>query len=299
MRCFVMINGGTGKSIMATAMMPLLAKKYDEVYVCSPYVDVFKACSYVTEAIPVGQPNTYRDLLLDDDVELLCTEPYQNGKFIKKQCHLFEAWADEWKIELEQDPMDMHPILDKWDDLDGAVKQYQEAKRGWGDKFILVQFTGGQSPLVDPNQMGQYNEQIEGIKRNYHKGQELINAIHAKYPDYVIVHYGLPNEPTYQYTVKMPLPYLAYRKACEDASAVITIDSSLQHLASGVNDKTIVIWGETAPEHFGYNSHHNLRDKHIKNTQPYFQPLGASPLRVPFPTVDEVMTELDKLISAE
>ena len=27
MRCFVMINGGTGKSVMATAMMPLLKKK--------------------------------------------------------------------------------------------------------------------------------------------------------------------------------------------------------------------------------------------------------------------------------
>lgn len=295
MRCFVMINGGTGKSIMATAMMPLLKKKYEEVYVCSPYVDVFKCCSYVDEAFAPGQPNIYRDLLLDDDVELLCREPYQNAKFIKKQCHLYEAWAEEWGIELEEDPMDMHPILDKWDEVSGAVQKYEQMKGGWG-KFILVQFCGGQSPLVPKEQAGQYNDHIEGLRRNYYKGQELIDLLHEKYPTYQIVHYALPNEPSYSNTIKVELPYLVYRKACEDASAVITIDSSLQHLASGVTTKAIVLWGETAPEHFGYNHLHNMRCTNIKNTQAYFQPLGSSPTVVPFVKPEEVLAEVEKIL---
>lgn len=293
MRCFVMINGGTGKSIMATAMMPLLKKKYEEVYVCSPYVDVFKACSYVDEAFAPGMPNLYRDILCDDDVELLCREPYSNSRFIKKEIHLFEAWAEEWGIELEEDPMDMHPILDKWDEFTGVIQAYEKMRGGWGD-FILVQLTGGQSPL---SPMEQYNDHAEGLRRNYYKGQELINQLREKYPTCQIVHYGLPSEPTYSGTIKVQLPYLAYRKACEDAKAVITIDSSLQHLASGVNPNTVVIWGETAPEHFGYNSSVNIRCKGIKNTQPYFQPLGASPAKVPFPEPAEIVSAVQELLS--
>ena len=298
MRCFVMINGGTGKSVMATAMMPLLKKKYDEVYVCSPYYDIFKCCSYVDEAFQPGMPNLYRDLLCDDDVDLLCREPYNNPHFIKKEIHLFEAWAEEWGIELEQDPMDMHPVLDKWDELQPVLTKYEELRAGWG-KFILVQFCGGQSPLVPKEQAGQYNDHMEGIRRNYYKGQELLDLIRAEYPDHQIVHYSLPNEPTYPRTIKVELPYLVYAKACEDAEAVITIDSSLQHLAASKGAKTIVIWGETAPEEFGYNSSKNLRCKGIKNTQPYFQPLGASPARVPFPEPEEVMSALKEILPKE
>lgn len=291
MRCFVMINGGTGKSIMATAMMPLLKKKYEKVYVCSPYIDVFKCCSYVDEAFAPGQPNVYRDLLLDDDVELLCREPYQNSNFIKKQCHLFTAWAEEWGIELEQDPMDMHPILDKWDEVQLALQKYAQMRQGWG-KFILVQFSGGQSPIA---MQQAYNDHAEGLRRNYYRAQELISMIRKEYPEHMIVHYALPNEPSYPETIKVELPYLVYRKACEDASAVITIDSSLQHLAAGASDKRIVIWGETAPEHFGYTDQVNLR-KSVKNTQAYFQPLGSSPIEVPFATPQEVMDELKKML---
>lgn len=296
MRAFVMVNGGTGKSIMATAMMPLLKKKYEEVYVCSPYADVFKCCSYVDEAFVPGMPNLYRDILLDDDVELLCREPYNNSRFIKKEIHLFEAWAEEWGVELEEDPMDMHPILDNWAEFDPVLKSYNDKKGGWGD-FIIVQFCGGQSPLTPKEQVGQYNDHVEGIRRNYYKGQEVINLLKEKYPSMQIIHYALPNEPTYDNAIKVELPYIVYRKACQDAKAVITIDSSLQHLASGVNDKVIVLWGETAPEHFGYNGNVNMRVKGIKNTQPYFQPLGASPSRVPFVEPEEIIEAVDKLIS--
>lgn len=148
-------------------------------------------------------------------------------------------------------------------------------------------------------QAGQYNDHMEGIRRNYYKGQELLDLIRAEYPDHQIVHYSLPNEPAYPRTIKVELPYLAYAKACADAEAVITIDSSLQHLAASKDAKTIVIWGETAPEHFGYNSSKNLRCKGIKNTQPYFQPLGASPARVPFPEPEEVMSALKEILPKE
>ena len=298
MRCFVMINGGTGKSIMATAMMPLLKKKYEEVYVCSPYADVFKACSYVDEAFLPGQPNIYRDLLLDDDVELLCREPYQNARFIRKECHLFEAWAEEWGLELEQDPMTMHPVLDKWDEFAQLLQTYKNMRDGWGD-FMIVQFCGGQSPLTPNLQESAYNDHVEGLRRNYYKGAELIKLLKEAYPRTQIVHYALPNEPSYEGTIKVELPYLVYRKACEEAKAVITIDSSLQHLAAGACDKTVVIWGETAPEHFGYYCHRNLREKNIKNTQAYFQPLGSSPTRVPFPEPAAIMQEVQKILTSE
>ena len=291
-KCLVTVEGGLGKNVMFTSILPALAKKYDEVYVISPYYDVFKSCSYVTDAFPMGQGNLYQDIALDDDCDILWKEPYTNCKFIKKQCHLFDAWAEELGIEI--DSSDKTPILDRIEEeYDQCVKLAEQVKKEIGDKFIIVQFCGGQSPIA-PMQDAQgnpivYNDKQEGLKRNYHKAQQLINLINQEYPDYKIIHFALENEPSYENTTKLKVPYLVYHLLAKDAFKVVCTDSSLQHLVSGVCKDVTVIWGETRPEHFGYNCNKNICAKNVKNTQPYFRPLGTSPSIVKFPTPEEVM----------
>lgn len=299
-RCLINVDGGLGKNVMLTALMPIIKTKYDEIYVISPYFDVFKACSYVTDAFPPMQGTLYQELGLAEDCDILCAEPYNNRKFIKKQVHLFQAWLEEMQIEIPENfnPMELKPVLDKIPEEFPQIKQLVDTRIDEIKKFIIVQFCGGQSPLSpqldnNGNPIG-YNDHQEGIKRNYFKGQELINLLRKEYPDTAIIHYALPNEPSYEGTVKLELPYLGYHLMAEKAEKVVCTDSSLQHLSTGACNNVTVIWGETRPEHFGWNSNKNICAKNVLNSQPYFKPFGCSPSIVNFPKPEEVMKVINE-----
>lgn len=293
-RCLINVDGGLGKNVMLTSLMPILATKYEEIYVISPYSDVFKSCSFVTEAFQPGPEcaTLYQELVLDGDCDILWKEPYSNQRFIKKTCHLFDAWLEEFGIE-QQDTSSLVPVLDRISEAFPSIVTAAEEKAKELGKFIMVQFCGGQSPLAmqhgPDGKLMQINDRQEYIKRNYFQGQNLINELKAKYPDATIVHYALPNEPSYENTVKLEIPYLTYRLLAEKAFKVVCTDSSLQHISTGACKDVTVIWGETRPEHFGYACNKNIAAKHVLNSQPYFKPMGVSPSIVKMPSVTEVM----------
>lgn len=292
-KCLISVEGGLGKNVMFTAILPELKKKYDEIYIVSPYFDVFKSCSLVTDAFPHGQGGLYQELVLDPECDVLWKEPYSNQKFIKKECHLFEAWAEELGISLTKPGNEYEPILDKIGEEFPQVEELAKQKAEELGEFILVQFCGGQSPLspqVQPD--GKpivYNDHAEAIKRNYYKGQKLIDELIKENPNCKIVHFALPNEPSYKNAIKLEVPYLTYPLLAEKAKMIVCTDSSLQHLTTGKNKNVTVIWGETRPEHFGYSCNTNICAKNVINSQPYFKPLGISPSIVKMPEPAEII----------
>lgn len=296
-KCLINVEGGLGKNVMLTAILAELKEKggYDEIYVISPYNDVFKACSVVTDAFPPMQGTLYQELILDPDCDVLWKEPYSNQRFIKKQCHLFDAWMEEFGFELSKPANEYTPQLDKIEATFPPLASTADIKlREWNHNFCIVQFCGGQSPLGPfQDQNGNpvpYMNMQEAIKRNYPKGQQIIDRLREKWgPETTIVHFALPNEPSYEGTIKAEMPYLAYRLVAPEAKEIVCIDSSLQHLAAGVNDNVTVIWGETRPEHFGYICNRNVCAQHVLNSQPYFKPLGVSPSIVRMPEPEEVV----------
>lgn len=295
-KCLINVEGGLGKNIMLTAILEELKEKggYDEMYVISPYHDVFKACSVVTDAFPPGQGTLYQELVLDPECDVLWKEPYSNQKFIKKECHLFDAWAEEFGIILTDKADSYTPRLDKIEKEYPALRKIADEKMNeWNHNFCLVQFTGGQSPLSPTqDQNGNplpYANAQEAIKRNYYKGEQVVKLLKDKWPDTTIVHFALPNEPSIEGAIKIEVPYLTYHLLAPEAKEIVCIDSSLQHLATGVNDNITVIWGETRPEHFGYACNRNIAAKHVLNSQPYFKPLGVSPSIVRMPEPEELV----------
>ena len=300
-KCLISVEGGLGKNVMLTAILREVKEKrgYDEMYVISPYHDVFKCCDAVTDAFQPGLGALYQELVLDPDCDVLWKEPYSNQRFIKKQCHLLEAWAEEFGIELDRPGDEYVPNLVKLENefpiiADLAMQKVTE----WQNNYCLVQFNGGQSPLSpQKDQQGNiipYHSTQEAIKRNYFKGQEIVGLLKAKWKGATIVCYALPNEPPLPGTVRVEIPYLTYHILARFAKEVICIDSSLQHLSAGVKENTTVIWGETRPEHFGYKWHRNVCAKNVLNSQPYFKPLGVSPSLVKMPDPKEVVIEEEK-----
>lgn len=295
-KCLINVEGGLGKNVMLTSILQEFKeeKGYDELYVISPYDDVFKACSAVTAAFPPGQGALYQELVLDEDCDVYWKEPYSNQKFIKKQCHLFDAWAEEFGFKLKGKAMDYVPTLDKIEtEFPNVARAAQRMMEEWKHNFCIVQFNGGQSPLGPmQDQNGNpipYSDRQEAIKRNYFKGEQIVAALKEKFPDTTVVHFALPNEPTIEGTIKIEVPYLAYHLFAKEAKAIVCTDSSLQHLSTGACHNVVVIWGETRPEHFGYNCNKNVCAKNVLNSQPYFKPLGVSPSIVRMPEPEEVM----------
>lgn len=295
-KCLINVEGGLGKNVMLTSILPALKEHggYDEVYVISPYFDVFKCCPAVTDAFPPGQGTLYQELVLDPECDVLWKEPYSNQRFIKKQCHLFEAWAEEFGFELATDAGEYTPHLENLEKEYPQLRKLADEKMAeWKHNFCLVQFWGGQSPLTpqkDPQgKPVPYMNMQEAIKRNYSKGTEVVKLLKEKWPGTTVVLVALPNEPEIEGTVKIEVPYLTYRLLAAGAHEVICIDSSLQHLSTGVNDNVTVIWGETRPEHFGYSCNRNVATKHVLNSQPYFKPLGVSPSIVRMPEPEELV----------
>jgi len=283
MKVLVNIEGGLGKNIMAVTLMKQLKEKYDEIYIISPYYDLFEACPYVLKAFPVGQPGLYEQLILKEDIEILWKEPYNNSNFIKKKCHLLEAWSKEFDIDYNNK---LTPKIDVKLLRNDIIENINNILKKIKGKFIIVQFSGGQSPLDGAEQ----NVYQEVLKRNYHKADDLVQSLKN---EYTIIHFGLKNEPKLKDTLQFEIPYIWYIELIKKAEFVISIDSSLQHLAACTETPTYVLWGETRPEHFGWSQHTNFAEP-IEDTAPYFKPLGTSPIFIDFTEPKKILNTIEE-----
>lgn len=304
---YLQIRGGLGKNISFTGVAKYLKESnlFDQIYVMSPYYDVFEACSYVDG---VYKPNEVRDFIFDakndEGSKLVNDNMYETQEFIFKQ----EGYAEAWCKLLDVEPLDLNGYTVALDaieskfpncirDKDRIIKAIKD--KGFED-FVIMQFTGGQTPLVQvpvgirKNANGQdenfadwskvpYNYDNEPLKRHYpkEKAQQFVELFEAAHPKTAIIMYQLPNEPCPDRpnVVRATVPYLVYNLLAKEATGIVTIDSSLQHLTAGLT-KTVVIWGHSLPEHFGYVYNENVIQDCRRDDICYFTALGPSGARV-------------------
>ena len=280
-KILITVEGGLGKHIIFTALTKKLKEKYDEVNVTSPYPDIMEACPFIDNSFQFGQADLSQ-LVYDDNCDISNSNPYTHPEFIKKKIHILQAWSEQLGIEYEG-LKNYKPLIDidrispqiKLD-TDNIIKQIN-------GKYVLIQLTGGQSPIT--NGQGNY---VEILKRNYPYADELITKLRKKHPKHKILNFSLPNEKSYIDTIRLQAPYVFYFNLMKNADKVFCIDSALQHIAAAIEKKSIVIWGETKPEHFGWDIHKNIvKDK--QKGSPYFVAMGPSPLQIEFNTPNEVL----------
>ena len=255
------IEGGIGKCVSFTSLIPKLAERSGgPIQVVTPYIDVFagnplvKMC-YDESSIPLDDPR-----ILESD-NIYYAEPYKSN-FVKGDEHLIQSYCKAFDIDFD---VDMKPQLFTSHLKDDLEKWKKEA--GIKEKYFLVQFTGGQSPLGF-NQANQYVSSNAG--RNYppYFAQGIINAFAQAYPDTTIIDVTLPNEGVYANTIKCDLPWTFLNELLKDSQGFIGIDSCLQHFAATSGVPGVVIWGNTRWTQFGWMHHKNMsfHDKNKANT---------------------------------
>ena len=311
---YINSQGGTGFNLALAHVIPELKEKYDEVAVLSPYFDIFESCPYVDL---VYKPNEIRDFIFDarsKDAKLICERMYDSEEFIYKKVSYADAWrkaaglktkgnkdGSDTKTNLE--PEKKYPyLINQADDILKKVKE-----NGFKD-FVIMQFTGGQSPLtqVPANEKGEpdwskvpYNYDNEPLKRHYPIDlvNQFISLFRAAHPETAIILYQLPNEPAPDGVFRFTIPYLAYHVLArkEECVGVVTIDSSLQHLVAGLA-KTLVIWGHSLPLSFGYDYNKNILQDCRRDDILYFSALGPSGAAIRYIKPTDLLKEVDSYL---
>ena len=256
------VEGGIGKCLSFTALLPKLVEKSGEpVQIHTPYVDVFANNPLVktvfdANTVPLGLP----EIINSDNIYY--SEPYKSN-WIKGDDHLIKSYCELHGIEFD---VNMRPSM-YTDHLKEEVDKWIKEVGIENKEIILVQFTGGQSP-IGWNPGNQYVSSNAG--RNYHPyfAQGIVNGLLEKYEDHVIIDVTLPNEPGPMGTLKCDRPYPFLIELLKRSKGFIGIDSLLQHMGAVTGTPGVVLWGNTRWTQFGWMHHKNMsfHDKNKYNT---------------------------------
>ena len=286
--------------------------------VLTPYTDVFEICKAVDT---VYRPEQVRDFIFDANdrnAVLITHRIYDMNGFIKKNLNYSQAWALLMGIPFTDTDggTKVCSVLDdnRFNMSKTADNVLKEVKEKGYDDFVIMQFSGGQSPLIQvPKGQRQredgtveefadwskvaYNYENEPLKRHYplDKARKFVELFQEEHPTTAVILYQLPNEPyAFDKTFKYTIPYIAYYELAKkpECRGTVSIDSSLQHLVAGVN-KSVVVWAHSLPDNFGYSYNKNIIQDCRRNDILYFSELGPSGAAVRYIEPDKLLAEVD------
>lgn len=243
------IEGGIGKCTAFTALLPKLAET-QTVQIYTPYIDCFAFNPNVKMAYEQSLPLTDPRILASDNIHYC--EPYKSNFVLGKQ-HLIEAYCHLFGVDY--DPA-MTPKLYTAHLKERATEWLE--KNGVTGKYMLVQFSGGQTP-VGWSPQNSYASHNPG--RNYpaYLAQQVIAQLKAEQPNVAIIDATLPNEPAVAGAIKCDEHWAVIHEMLKQAEGFISIDSCLNHFSASAQKDGVVIWGATRWTQFGYAHNANLQ----------------------------------------
>lgn len=245
------IEGGIGKCTAFTALIPKLAEKAGQgIQVYTPYIDCFAFNPDVAMAYEQSLPLTDPRIMASDNIHYC--EPYKSN-FAFGKTHLIESYCALFGIDY--DPS-MTPKL-YTAHLKDRSTQWLEAN-GVTGKYVLVQFSGGQTPVgwSPSNQYASHNP-----ARNYphYLAQQVVTRLRSEFPNVAVIDATLPNEPGYSGALKCPEHWAVIHEMLKGSEGFISIDSCLQHFSASAKKAGVVLWGSTRWTQFGYAHNANLQ----------------------------------------
>ena len=242
------VEGGVGKCVAFTSLIPKLRKK-SEVQIYTPYIDCFAGNPDVKMAFESTLPLQDPRIMASDNIYY--SEPYKSNFQFGKQ-HLIESYCELHNVEFNKS---MKPKI--------YTDRHKDSVKEWLDKneikkYILIQFSGGQ-----PKWNYADNVQYQNINpnRNYqpYLAQQVVNMLLEEYKDTTIINCVLPNEPHYQGTIRCDLHWSQIHEMLKGSEGFISIDSCLNHFSASAEKHGVVIWGSTRWTQFGYSHNKNLQ----------------------------------------
>ena len=247
------IQGGLGKNIAATALIPDIKKKYSDrkLIMVVSWPEVFLNHPDIDKVYNLNQlTHFYENYIENKDVLIFKHEPYHQTGHITKKKHLLENWCDLLGIEYKaQQPQ--------------IVVNYAQNKLilKWSrEKPILILQTSGGPLLAPPNpQTGQpiYNPYSWTRDMPAEIAQSIVDKYSKEYHIIQITRqggYGLQGVER----IDAQMSNIELFSLIAVSKKRILIDSALQHAASAFQLPSTVFWIGTSPKVFGYKLHNNI-----------------------------------------
>jgi ADP-heptose:LPS heptosyltransferase len=242
------VNGGIGKSIMATAVCRAIKKSYPDykLIVLTGYPEVFIGNPNVYRFYRSGMaPYLYEDFVKGDDTIFMVDEPYLAKGYLSKTKHLTEAWCEVLAIKYDGPKPDLF--------LNPVELNKTKIQSPTGKPVLAFQPFGGGSKEVQYS----WNRDIPP-----HQAQALVNVLSQKYH---ILQFCREDQIKLQNVQHIHAPFRDMFGLIYNSQARLGIDSFMQHAAAAFDKSTTVAWITNKPVTFGYKIHKNvLPDNKLK-----------------------------------
>lgn len=235
------VNGGVGKSIMATAVCRAIKKSYPDykLIVLSGYPEVFIGNPNVHRFYRVGMaPYFYEDFVKGKDTIFMCDEPYLSKSYLKKNKHLVESWCEVLGVKPDGVKPDLY--------LNPIEKNKTQVQTPNNKPLLLIQPFGGGTKELQYS----WNRDIPP-----HQAQALVNVLGQKYH---ILQICRDDQIKLQNVQHIHAGFRDLFGLILHSQARLGIDSFMQHAAAAFDKETTVAWITNSPTVFGYKIHKNI-----------------------------------------
>lgn len=299
MKAIILLSGGQGKQLMSANIVRELAasKRYDSIYIVGAYrwwgsMLAFEYPDVCHEVNPQLLPTLAATIMREPtEWDWLRDDVYGQSDFILRRKHFNNVLREMWKLPTKDDGKLTPPIVM----IERAFEsEVDRVARSLG-KFIILCRRGGGAVLTDQQGRRRIPTEESGLLREYPTRQSTILVEKLRKRGYNVLQCKLKEEELIQgceqLQNEMPMPF--WSMLASRAVAVVTIDSCLMHVAGATAAKMVVLWRETTPEQFGYNTDNiiNLLPHNYVPIAPLFSGIPDTPICEPA-CPDEVITEL-------
>jgi len=237
------IQGGLGKSIIATAVCKAIKKKYQEatLIVVSGYPDVFSNLPFVDRVFGYGEEHYfYSKYIENQDVLIFNTDPYSFTPNLLNQEHIIKTWCNSYGLEHDGETIEIS--------LNSRELSYYTNKYASSKPIMVIQTNGG----------AQQQEAKYSWARDIPNSitQQVINEFHNEYKIY---HIKREDQFTFENTTPLIDKFKAVASVIFMSQKRLFMDSFAQHTAAALSKKSSVLWIVNKPEVFGYDGQINIK----------------------------------------
>ena len=236
------IEGGLGKSIMATAILKVIKKEYKKanIIVITGYPDVFIGNPNANKVLHQQQAvGIYKNYIQNKNTKVFITDPYSTSDFITESNHLLKIWCDIYGLK-----------------YNGELPEIFLSK---GEKEYFAPFYKLDKPIMAI----QPNGGAVGQPLKYSWTRDLpasvVNEVVDYFKnDYAILHIKRDDQLIYENTIGALDSWRSIAIMLTMSVKRLLIDSSSMHVATALNLPSVVGWIGTNPFVFGYDIHTNI-----------------------------------------
>lgn len=241
------VEGGLGKNIGATSVLPALKSKYKDrkLVVMASWPEVFLNNPHVHRVYRLGAtPYFWDEYVKNSDTLFMRREPYFESGHITQKDNLIKTWHKMYDLEYKEG---IRPEIH----MNMMQAAYSQMWRR--EKPVMVLHTSG-GPIADGQPVYAWTRDIPQPLAN-----EIVNRFGSQYHIIQICkdQSQAIQHPSVESVFKSLSNYELFSLLLVSAKRVL-IDSCLQHAAAAFNLPSTVLWIGTKPNIFGYDIHNNI-----------------------------------------